>query len=72
MLDDLFKFNEDVHRELAEALVKRGSLRRDELAPFIARVILPWNFPRPLSPWKTDSDEDAATEIAVVPPLPEH
>lgn len=47
LLDRLFDANADVFRELADSLLSKRTLARDELAAFLARVQLPEEFPRP-------------------------
>lgn len=46
-LKSLFDLNAEVFRQLADALLERRTLTRDDLIPFLARVKLPEGFPRP-------------------------
>lgn len=45
-MHDFLSMNKNVLRELAALAEEKGTLNRDELRPFLARVILPDDFPR--------------------------
>lgn len=57
MLNRLFELNSDVFKELAEVLLEKRTLARDEIIPFLGRVQLPEGFPLPFGPFKTFSAE---------------
>ncbi len=47
MLDRLFELNSDVFKELADVLLEKRTLAREEIIPFLGRVQLPEGFPLP-------------------------
>jgi hypothetical protein len=47
MLSRLFKLNADVLKQLANSLLEKWTINRDELIPFLSRVQFPEGFPRP-------------------------
>lgn len=67
-LSRLFDQNADVFKELADALLEKRTLARDELIPFLARVELPEGFPLPFGPFEALAtewrDADDSTEAA--------
>lgn len=56
-LSRLFDQNANVFKELADALLEKRTLAREELIPFLARVTLPEGFPLPFGAFEVFSTE---------------
>ncbi len=56
-LSQLFDLNTDMFKGLADALLEKRTLARDELISFLTRVELPEGFPLPFGPFEAFSTE---------------
>lgn len=56
-LRTLFDVNADVFKQLANTLLEKRTMGRDDLIPFLSRVKLPDGFPLPFGPFETFAAE---------------